>query len=534
MSSNSRLTKVKNQLLGIDWPLLIFLILFLNVKLVIKLAALLFIYIIRSRVNLKLSLTNPRLPLFYFAVISIAVFNFLLYGGFVNLNYSIAVLVGIGFWLMCLLASHQLKTAVETIPACKIHQTIFALFIINAIVSLVVYGSIIIETGAVNPYRYQGQYQKYFIGTGDYIKGISFDTSTTNAVLNAFAILYFLAKEKFAWCLFFMAVLLLTGSNITNMILGGVFLLLFIFKSTKTQKSIIVACFGLLVIFLAKVSPQNNSYIETAYEKFIEGKKPQQAKAVKEIPVTEKPDSILTAEERKQKVAINYLDSVAAAKTKLETNIATLPKEKPEIPQANIHTPPYQHKDDTTGFQKELMVFMEKDKIDTPVPEERTAPGKVTALKEVVTYLWQHPAKIITGCGICNFSSKLAFKATGLKIAGGYPERFKYINPAFEKNHLALYLGYFTKTAGQHSVINKPDSVYGQLLGEYGIAGIAALIIFYFGFFSKHLKTLTYGLPLLVFTAGLFFSDYWFEQLSVMTVFELLLFLNIKETTGQV
>ena len=29
------------------------------------------------------------------------------------------------------------------------------------------------ETGTLNPYTYQGDYQKYFINTGDYIKGIT-------------------------------------------------------------------------------------------------------------------------------------------------------------------------------------------------------------------------------------------------------------------------------------------------------------------------------------------------------------------------
>eukprot|EP01039_Chlorochromonas_danica_P015397 gene15397-18091_t len=44
-----------------------------------------------------------------------------------------------------------------------------------------------IDAHAINPFRYQGQYQKYFLGTGDYIKGVTFDISTTNAVINAFA-----------------------------------------------------------------------------------------------------------------------------------------------------------------------------------------------------------------------------------------------------------------------------------------------------------------------------------------------------------
>jgi hypothetical protein len=51
-------------------------------------------------------------------------------------------------------------------------------------------------------------YQKYFIGTGDHIRGITFDTSTTNAVLNAFGIVYFLLRKQMVMALLCMAVLL--------------------------------------------------------------------------------------------------------------------------------------------------------------------------------------------------------------------------------------------------------------------------------------------------------------------------------------
>jgi len=36
----------------------------------------------------------------------------------------------------------------------------------------------------------------------------------------------------------------------------------------------------------------------------------------------------------------------------------------------------------------------------------------------------------------------------------------------------------------------------------------------------------SYGLPLLLLMAGAFFTEYWFEQLSVVVLFELLMLLN--------
>lgn len=527
---------VKNRLAGIDWQLLIFLVLVVNVKLVVKAAALVIIYLLRPNFKFGLSLKNSRLPLFYVSVILIALLNYLLYGGFSSLNYSITLCAGIVFWLMCILAIHQVKLSVEKNSTESIHQTVFIFFLLNAAVSLVVYTGIIIETGAINPYRYQGNYQKYFIGTGDYIKGLSFDTSTTNAVLNAFAVLYFLLRQKFGWCIFYMCILLLTGSNVTNFLLCTVLLYVFVFKSTQQQKSIIVACFALLIIFLSKVSPQNNNYIASAWKKVFKETADTGFKPGKEIPLMEKPDSILSEDEKKQKFATRYIDSVYTAKKMLQKIkppgiiVTAAHKEKPQIPKDNIHSAAFQHKNDTSSLQKGLITFIKKDSVNISITETVKLPGKAIALMEVFTFFKEHPLKLLTGNGMGNFSSKLAFRTTALKIAGGYPERFKYIHPDFEKNHLALYIGYFTKTAGQHSLINKPDSVYGQVLAEYGLAGLAALFVLYGWFFARRRKQLTWGWPILLFTMGLFFLEYWFEQLSVMVFFELLLFLNLKET----
>ena len=180
----------------IDWKLLLFLILFLNVKLVVKLAAILLIYLLQFNFRFDFKIRNSRLPIFYLVVIGIAIFNWIFTAGFTNLNYSIAFLSGIFCWILCILALHQVKLCVEQSSEPVIHCTIIAFFLLNALISISTYIIIVIKTGAINPYLYQGEYQKYFIGTGDYIKGISFDTSTTNAVLNGFGVIYFLSKKE--------------------------------------------------------------------------------------------------------------------------------------------------------------------------------------------------------------------------------------------------------------------------------------------------------------------------------------------------
>jgi hypothetical protein len=144
-----------------------------------------------------------------------------------------------------------------------------------------------------------------------------------------------------------------------------------------------------------------------------------------------------------------------------------------------------------------------------------------------------HPLKIFAGDGMGNFSSKLAFKASGLGIIGGYPVKYAYVSPDFLVNHLDLYLDFFSRRSGFHSLTNSPFSVYDQMLAEYGIAGLALFGIFYLGFFAKNFNTLTYGLPILVLTAAILFIDYWFEQLSVLVFFELLLLLDMKESSAK-
>ena len=140
--------------------------------------------------------------------------------------------------------------------------------------------------------------------------------------------------------------------------------------------------------------------------------------------------------------------------------------------------------------------------------------------------------KIFTGSGTGNFSSKLAFRATGLGMAGGYPKKFSYTSNDFLNNHLSLYLNYFSKDRELHSLVNSPNAVYDQLIAEYGVLGVLAFIVLYLAFFTRHLRKLTYGIPLLLILLGSFWVDYWYEQLSIVIVFELLMLLNIKERTG--
>ena len=539
MLLNRYSAEVQKTFKTIDRKLLLFLILFLNVKLVIKLAAIFLIYLLQFNFKFDFKTRNSRLPIFYLVVIGIGIFDWILTMGFTNINYTIAFFTGILFWVLCILAMHQVKLSVEQKPGAVIHRTIIAFFLLNALISIFTYLIIVIKTGAINPYLYQGEYQKYFIGTGDYIKGISFDTSTTNAVLNAFGVIYFLSKKNVKMMMLCMIILLMTGSNISNFLLASVLLFMFIFKTDRDQKSLVFVCLLLLVIFLAKVSPQNNSYVSN-YLASIFNPKEKKPDAENILPIRLRPDNTLSPEERNEKIATLYLDSLYRLRNKKENkaNVHVVSFiQKNEIPTADINSAPYQHKSIPTAVEEKMNEFIQLHSNELTLSTNENyhpkLPGKIIAYEQTFDFFKQHPNKLIAGSGTGNFSSKLAFKTTGLNITGGYPKQFIYINEPFLKNHLDLYFSYFTKPDGFHSVANNPNSVYDQLLSEYGLLGLLAFFIFYVGFILKNFRKLTYGIPLVLFLSGIFFVDYWFEQLSIVVFFELLLFLNIKEEAGK-
>lgn len=538
--------KLKNLL---DWKLLLFLVLFLNVKLAVKIPAIVVIYLLQFNFKFGFSLKNSRLPLFYLLAIAIAILNWLIGNNYGNINYNIVLLTGIGFWVLCILAMHQVKLSVDNNDTETIHRTIIVFFILNALLSFFNLAVIAFETGSINPYTYQGQYQKYFLGTGDYIKGLTFDTSTTNAVLNAFGVIYFLTKKNTAMLFVCMTVMLLTGSNFTNLVLLIVLVILFVFRTSRNQKSLIVICLVFLVVFLAKISPQNETYVtenfKRAFHLNVKNKAvPVPVRPKLFLPITLMPDSLLNADQKKWKIAQRYIDSMYVvahpqqvakkiqqpAQTVLETQNGRV-----YVPQPNINSMPYQHVIDTSYYQKRLLSFISTHKASLPLSGRDNfklqLPGKIVGWLQTINFLHQHPLKIITGDGMGNFSSKLALRASGLGFSGGYPQKYIYMNPDFLSNHLDVYLNFFSKKTDIHSISNNPDSVYDQLLAEYGLLGLAAFLLYYLGFFLKQYKQLTYGLPILLIALGVFFIDYWFEKLSILLFFELLLLLNIKETS---
>ncbi|MBS1509604.1 MAG: hypothetical protein JST86_02090 [Bacteroidetes bacterium] len=533
---------IKQKARQVYWPLLLVLLLVLNVKLVVKVAAVVLICIInRKQVHLK-DFISRRYLLFYFGMMGIAVINLLLHYRQLTTIYFATVIIGMAFWMMSAVIAYNSNLLIQKGSSNTIHFTISLFFILHIACIFLNLLLIVWETKSLNPYAFRGLNQKYYISTGDAITGITFDAPVTTAFIAAFAVIYFLYRKQFIAMLAAMAALLVLASNFANMILVAVLIFCFIFYSNGVQKSIIGVCFTMLVIFMARVSPQNYEHVGRIFYSVIN--KPYDLPKEKVLSLEEiktAPDSILSAQQKKQKTAAQYIDSVNS----VEASIRNV-QQHPAVAIPAIT--------ETTTIRKNIAFysFKESNTVEEKInsnkafllhsftPEQTDSldklynwkhPGKWIAALQLVTFFKTHPNKILLGNGVANFSSRLAYKATGLNMAGQYPAKLKYIHPDFLNNHLLVYLHYHALDQSNHEASNTPDAAYFQVAGEYGAAGLIFLAAFFLYFF-RYTGRQTYALPLLLLLAGSFFAEYWFEQFSIVVLFEILLFTHIKDQRG--
>lgn len=534
------LQRLKNMAGQLNWPLLVFLILVLNVKLVVKAAAVIIICIYNWKKTSLKEFFKQRYLFFYFGMICIGLINLLVHYKTVGTTYMVIIAMGLSYWAMCSVIAYQLYIIVQKGESQKLHNTITVFFILHIAAIFFNLLRIIIETGVLNPYTYKGLNQKYYISTGDSITGITFDAPVTTAFICASGLLYFLYRRQFLLSIACMTALIIMASNFANLVLLGVLVFAFAFYSSRLQKSFILIYMVMLVVFMVKISPQNNEHVGRIFYQVIN--KPYDLPPVKVIPLSQlkkEPDSVLSFEERRKKYAQNYIDSMNFIG--LGSGLgkpANFPENKalPASTNQGKDIAFYQFKESPVIEKKinQYSSFIKQmysdEKQDSFIKRYNWKnPGKWIAAIQLYNFFTDHPGGILFGNGPGNFSSRLAFKATLLNIAGRYPENWKYISPDFLNNHLYLYLYYHAQDQSKHEATNTPDAVYFQVAGEYGVIGIVLLLYLYFGFFIRRIKANSFGLPLLLLLAGSFFAEYWFEQFSIVVLFEVLFFLDLKD-----
>ena len=466
----------------IDWPLLLFLILFLNVKLYVKVVAVLLAFGLHRRLPHFRELFQKRWLGFYGSMLFLAGIHLLLSFSSLSMPALLSFGLGFGYWLLAMAAAWLIFLFVERQEDKeRLHRTATLFFLLNIACIAMVFAGICWKAGTINPYTYEGEHRKYFISTGDFINGISFDGSVTAALISAFGVLYFLYRDQKVYSLLSLITVLLAGSNFIDIVLMAVLLFAACFYSNRVQKSMVLVYLLMITVFWAKVSPQNKNY---------------------------------TAQ----------LLGQADGKTRYDP---PLPLPHPTMNEFVEKKVVVERKKQLASFMDTLYPVAKKDSL-TAGYKGWDRSGRWIAWQELAKLYKDHPGQLLLGAGMGNFSSRLAFKTAAVNIEGSYPGRERYIHPLFRDNYLYLYLYYHTRDEGQHSVINKPDGVYGQLLGEYGLIGIGCFFLLYAGFFLQRARLLSYGLPLLLLLGASFFTEYWFEQLSVVVLFEFLMLLDLS------
>jgi hypothetical protein len=532
LSGNRLYHTLRKRLAGINWPLFVFLLLILNVKLIVKVAAILFIAFSRYRRIDWRDIRKQRQVLFYFSMMVIALVNYSAQINRATTSSFIALSLAIFLWLMCAVASYYLFKIVEQENPGRLLATIDLFFYCHLIAVFLNLGRIMIECGTLNPYTYKGLHQKYFISTGDYISGIAFDGPVTTAVVSAFALFYFLYRKRFLLSLAATGALSLIASNLTSILLALILVFLFIFRTNRVQKSIIVVQLCMLIVFITKVSPQNLEYVGRFAYKMMAIPYDLPKKIVTAASLKASPDSILSISEKRQKIALLYIDSVNAGLSPI-SRVTRSPGDNPGPAPIKKTADVYHPSEITAARMSRYAKFIERNyslSFRTALTEmyDWKKPGKWIAAKELIDFFRLHPGKLWLGNGAGKFSSRTAFKTTGLGMAGSFPARYIYIDPAFRDNHLFLYTYYHSQTQTKHAAENTPDSTYGQLLGEYGLIGLGLFLTLYAGIFLRRSARLSFALPCLALLLLVFFVEYWFEQLSIVILFELLAFTDLK------
>lgn len=478
---------------NIDVPLLIFLILFIDVKIIVKIVALIFIIVSDKNIKLGLSWKKSRLPLFYALILAVEVFKYIAITRNYTLNYLLVFGMGMLQWSMSLLAMHHLKLAVERNTPEKTDNTIRVFYFLNFLVSLFFLALLVFHPAWLSFWG-QGKGLTFnSTSAGDSILGISFDASTVNAAINCLGLIYFLYKKDWLFALLCLLVVVLCTSNITFLIvLGALLVMVLTVRSNRLRLRSFLAIVLLFTLYLT-ISSSNREYIRTYFAQlYILNKNPDLNDSLKAAKL--KRDSLYYLDKHRFGSAVEHLFSFNDV-------------------QENIGNP---------GDSNSYPLFTPDD--------YNSKPGKLISFVQTYIYLKRPPAHMVFGAGVGNFSSKLAFRASGAGALGSYPARYAYMSPEFRYLHFRTFRYYYSNPdPSKHSVLNFPYSVYNQILGEYGVVGVLLFAICYFGYFAARYKRMSYGIYMFVALFGFFFTEYWFELFSLVIIFELFLFLNLKE-----
>src|SRR5215831_412216 len=122
--------KIADYFQSINWMLLLFLVTMLDVKMVVKVAGIIFFLLLNRKALLDKTIFRQKFIWSYFSMIIIGVINAVITSS-LSTNYMLVVFTGIGFWLMCIIAAVINYWQVSRTDVIKLNNTITFFFILN-------------------------------------------------------------------------------------------------------------------------------------------------------------------------------------------------------------------------------------------------------------------------------------------------------------------------------------------------------------------------------------------------------------------
>ncbi len=469
---------IKKYQKNIDWLLLIFLVLFTNQAILsLKIIALIVIYFFRP--NFKFG--SNRIPKFFWIIILISFANL-----FINLdfskNYLIAFAVGNLFWVLCFLAYHQFKLSLEKYGTGAVSRTLQLFTLLNFAACLYQLIQIMILTGKLNPYKGLGF--PYGMSTGDHIYGIFMGNAYNNLMVSALLTMFFIFRKNILFTGISTICMLLVFGNAGIIIFFAVLICILVlsirygrgneplliknFLPGKGNLLFILYLFFGTVVFYSLVSPENIKY---TFERLM----------------------------MRNTAMANRMNGNEYEKAKLKQTI-------------------YINDSSDWAWKKDLTRrYVEHFK------------GKKLSIVETNDYLLHSMKSFLIGAGTTNFSSLTAQRMSGLDSSRIFTQVLPfYCSPLYGANHRLIHIMRLSDKPEYLSQTNNwPNSVYNQILGEYGIIGGLIFILFYFGYYFKGRRYWSYGLWITLLIIAFSFFDYMFEPLCVMIFYELLMEVDI-------
>ncbi len=298
----------------------------------------------------------------------------------------------------------------------------------------------------------------YGNSTGDYLKGLFLAPCYLNMFVNSFFAVWALFRQRWGIALTACLICCLTSTNFANIVFLPVLLSLSAVLRTRAARLTIIGCVGLFVAFYIFVGSGNLSYLR---------------QSVSNTSGVE-------------------IQSGAGAEAGLE-----VPASAPEDEQSR-HAAAYQ-------------------RLASPN-------GKMLSWKQTLDYLGSGAPQLIFGAGVGNFSSLLALQMAhihGRKHSRFYERLPVYVHPAYRDRHYQIMRDVYDLPEGYHSARHMPHSFPNQLLGEYGLVGLALFVLGYAAWMFRRVTVRGPMLFIALLTAGYLWFDYLFEYLSVMVFFEL-------------